>query len=129
MQELGGSDAIASLEKLNKLLKFGFVKNGLLFADINFSKKDMVLSKYTGMSSRMSDSPDFWRAKFKGCTPVNMSHNIKMVARNFGDVISTNIPRASGSFLLLAHVARANTICLKPSKILTSSTMCCPYVD
>ena len=32
------------------------MKNGLLFADFNFSKKDMVLSKYTGMSA--SDSPD-----------------------------------------------------------------------
>ena len=59
MQELGRKDAIASLEKSNNLLKFGFVKNGLLFADFNFSKKDMVLSKYTGMSARASDSPDF----------------------------------------------------------------------
>ena len=59
MRELGGSDDIASLEKSNNLLKFGFVKNGLLFAHFDFSKKDMVLSKYTGMSARASDSPDF----------------------------------------------------------------------
>ena len=57
MQELGKSDAIASLEKL-KLLKFGFAKKSLLLTDFNFSKKDMVLSKYTAMSARTSDSPD-----------------------------------------------------------------------
>ena len=36
---LGGSDVIAFLEKWNNLLKFGFVKNGPMFADFNFSKK------------------------------------------------------------------------------------------
>ena len=66
------------------------------------------------MSARKSDSPDFQRAKFKGYTPANTPRNIKMVARNFGYVIPTNMPRASGSFLSLIHVARADTICLKP---------------
>ena len=41
------------------MLKFGFVKNGLSFAGLNFSKKDIVLSKYTGISARMNDSADF----------------------------------------------------------------------
>ena len=100
-------------KKLNKLLKFVFFENGLLLVDFSFSKKDMVLSKYNGMSARTSNSPDFWRAKFKGCTPANMPHNIKMVARNFGHVIATNMPQASGSFLKLPHVARADTICLQ----------------
>ena len=124
MQELGGGDAITSLEKSINLLKFGFVKNGLLFADFNFSKKDMVLSKYTRMSARTSDSPDFCRTKFKGCTPTNVSYNIKLVARNFNSVISTNMPRASASFLLLVHVARADTICLKPSQRFLQARSC-----
>ena len=57
-----------------------------------------------------------------------MSHNIKMVARNFGDVISTNMPRASGSFLSLTHVARANTICLKPSQRFLQAQTCAVHM-
>ena len=76
----------------------------------------MVFSKYTGMFARTSDSSDFRRATFKNCTPANASRNIKMVPRNFRDVISINIPTESGSFLLLTHVARADTICLKASQ-------------
>ena len=47
------------LDKSNNLLKFDFVKNDCLFSDFNFSKKKTVLSIYTGMSARTSDSPDF----------------------------------------------------------------------
>ena len=49
----------------------------VLYLDFNFSKKDMVWSKYTGMSARRSDLPDFWRTEFKGCIPANTSRNIK----------------------------------------------------
>ena len=80
------------------------------------------------MLARTSDSSDFRRATFKSCTPANASHNIKMVAKNFRDVISTNIPTESGSLLLLTHVARADTICLKASQKFLQARSCAVHL-
>ena len=51
-----------------------------------------------------------------------------MVARNFGDIISTDMPRTSGSFLLLTHAARADTIYLKPSERFLQAQLCAVHL-
>ena len=80
------------LDKSNNLLKFDFVKNDCLFSDFNFSKKKQFYLNTLGCQQER-----VIHQTFEG---LNLKAVLQQI-RYFGDVISTNIPRASGSFLSL----------------------------
>ena len=70
------------------------------------------------MSARTSDSPDFWRAKLKGCTPANTL------------LWGCYLHKYTKSILFLPFVdtfARADTICLKSLQRFLQARLCAAY--